>query len=147
GVAVRLFRSPAAEAAWVADQLRRAHLIDGIPWDEMAVVVRSPARTFPVLQRALRWAGVPIASAREPPPLGRNLPVRPLLAALGVAAHPPQLPAELADERLASPRGAADALGLRRVRRGGRRLELATGGDRSRDELLIQGIRAVGPLT
>lgn len=147
GVAVRLFRSPAAEAAWVADQLRRAHLIDGIPWDEMAVVVRSPARTFPVLQRALRWAGVPIASAPDHLPLARNPAVRPLLAALRVAADPTQLTPELADELLASPLGGADPLALRRLRRGLRRLELATGGDRSSDELLIQAIRDADPLT
>jgi superfamily I DNA/RNA helicase/RecB family exonuclease len=147
GVAVRLFRSPAAEAAWVADQLRRAHLVDGIPWDEMAVVVRSPGRTFPVLQRALRWAGVPIASAADHLPLARNPAVRPLLTALRVVAHPEQLTPELADELLSSPLGGADPLALRRLRRGLRRLELTTGGDRSSDELLVQAIRDNDPLT
>lgn len=56
-VRVRLMPTPAAEASWIADQLRRAHLVDGVPWSEMAVLVRSPARTFLVLQRALRAAG------------------------------------------------------------------------------------------
>lgn len=147
GVAVRLFRTPAAEAAWVADQLRRAHLIDGVPWGEMAVVVRSPGRTFPVLQRALRGAGVPIASAADELPLARNPAVRPLLSALRVAAEPELLDAELADELLASPLGGADPLALRRLRRGLRRLELGAGGERSSDELLLQALAEGDPLT
>src|SRR5207245_1725573 len=38
---VHVFASAAVEAAYLADQLRRAHLLDGLPWSEMAVVVRS----------------------------------------------------------------------------------------------------------
>src|SRR5699024_6269851 len=53
-VRTRLFPTPAAEASWVADQLRRAHLIDGVPYSSMSVLLRSPARSLPVLHRALR---------------------------------------------------------------------------------------------
>jgi superfamily I DNA/RNA helicase/RecB family exonuclease len=146
-LAVRLFRTPAAEAAWVADQLRRSHLIDGVPWGEMAVVVRSPGRTFPVLQRAFRGAGVPIAAAADELPLARNPAVRPLLSALRIAADPELLDAELADELMSSPLGGADPLALRRLRRGLRRLELATGGERPSDELLVQALADGDPLT
>jgi len=38
---VHVFGSAAVEAAYVADVLRRAHLIDRVPWSEMAVVVRT----------------------------------------------------------------------------------------------------------
>ncbi|MGB8995654.1 MAG: UvrD-helicase domain-containing protein, partial [Pseudonocardiaceae bacterium] len=58
-VAVRVFGSAATEASWVANQLRRAHLLDGVPWSDMAVLVRSTARALPVLRRALLAAGVP----------------------------------------------------------------------------------------
>lgn len=144
---VRLFPTPAAEASWVADQLRRAHLMDGIRWSEMAILVRSASRTFPVLQRALRVAGVPIATAADELPLARHPAVRPLLTALRMAAHPELVDAEIAEELLASPLGGADPLALRRLRRGLRRLELASGGQRSSDELLVEALRSSDPLT
>ncbi|MGH4007503.1 MAG: UvrD-helicase domain-containing protein, partial [Pseudonocardiaceae bacterium] len=68
-VVVRVFGSAAAEASWVADQLRRAHLLDGVTWADMAVIVRSTARTLPALRRALLAAGVPVAVPREELPV------------------------------------------------------------------------------
>ena len=55
-IAVRLFPSAAQEATAVADVLRRAHLIDGLAWSAMAVLVRS-TRLAGSLQRALADAG------------------------------------------------------------------------------------------
>ena len=40
-VTVRVAASAHAEAALVADALRRAHLMDGVPWSQLAVIVRS----------------------------------------------------------------------------------------------------------
>lgn len=140
-VRTRLAPTPAAEAAWVADQLRRAHLVDDVPWSEMAVLVRSPSRSFPVLQRALSTAGVPIASMTDELPLARQPGVRPLLTVLRLAADPGALDADVAEMLLASPLGGADPLALRRLRRGLRRLELAAGGERSSDELLVDALR------
>ena len=40
-MSVRVAATPHAEAALIADALRRAHLIDGVPWSQMAVIVRS----------------------------------------------------------------------------------------------------------
>nr|WP_236796013.1 ATP-dependent DNA helicase [Amycolatopsis sp. GM8] len=140
-VKVRLLPTPSAEASWIADQLRRAHLTDGVPWSDMAVLVRSPSRSFPVLQRALRAAGVPIASAAEELPLAKQPAVRPLLAILRVAADPEVLDVDLAEMLLSSSLGGADPLALRRMRRGLRRLELAGGGQRSSDELLLEVLR------
>ncbi|MFC4004322.1 ATP-dependent helicase [Prauserella oleivorans] len=140
-VRTRLFPTPAAEASWIADQLRRAHLLDEVPWSEMAVLVRSPTRSFPVLQRALGAAGVPIATATDELPLARQPGVRPLLAILRLATDPDVLDADLAEMLLSSPLGGADPLALRRLRRGLRRLELAAGGERSSDELLVEALR------
>src|SRR5580693_7011530 len=72
--------SASQEAALIADTLRRAHLIDGVPWSEMAVLVRSAARQVPVLQRALATAGVPVAVAGDELPLTAEPGTRPLLA-------------------------------------------------------------------
>lgn len=144
---VRLLPNPATEATWVADQLRRAHLVDGVPWSQMAVLMRAPSRSLPVLHRALSTAGVPIASAAEELPLARQPAVRPLLTILRLAADPEALDAETAETLLASPLGGADPLALRRLRRGLRRLELAAGGDRSSDELLVAVLREADQLT
>ena len=46
----------------IADALRRAHLIDGVPWSQMAVIVRSVPRAGARLPRALAAAGVPVAA-------------------------------------------------------------------------------------
>ncbi|MQA12254.1 MAG: AAA family ATPase [Pseudonocardiaceae bacterium] len=139
-VRVHVLPSPAAEASWIADQLRRAHLLDGVPWSQMAVLVRSAARCFPVLQRALRAAGVPVAVSDEDVPLAKQPAVRPLLTLLRCAAEPGALDAERAAALVSSQLGGADPLALRRLRRGLRRLELAAGGARTSDELLVLAI-------
>ncbi|MGW9310534.1 ATP-dependent helicase [Saccharomonospora azurea] len=140
-VRTRLLPTAAAEAAWVADQLRRAHLLDGVPWSEMAVLMRSASQSMPLLQRALATAGVPVAAAVEELPLARQPAVRPLLTLLRVAADPDTLDPETAEMLLSSPLGGADPLALRRLRRGLRRLELVAGGERSSDELLVEALR------
>ncbi|WP_433268741.1 ATP-dependent helicase [Actinosynnema sp. CS-041913] len=141
-VQVRLFASGAQEASWVADQLRRAHLIDEVPWSEMAVVARSATRSLPVLQRALLAAGVPVAVPTDEIPLARQPAVAPFLALLRCAASPGTLDEDTAAMLLASPLGGADPLALRRLRRGLRRLEMAAGGDRPSGELLVEVIES-----
>lgn len=56
-VSVRLAASAHAEAAMIADALRRAHLVDNVPWSQMAVIVRSVPRAGARLPRALAAAG------------------------------------------------------------------------------------------
>jgi superfamily I DNA/RNA helicase/RecB family exonuclease len=139
-VAVRLHPSAAAEANWVADQLRRAHLIDKIPWSDMAVLVRSATGSFPVLQRALAAAGVPVAIPTDELPLAQQPAVRPFLGLLRCAADREALDASMAVMLLSSPLGGADPMALRRLRRGLRRLELAAGRERPSDELLVEAL-------
>jgi superfamily I DNA/RNA helicase/RecB family exonuclease len=117
--AVRILTAASAsqEAALIADTLRRAHLIDGLPWSSMAVLVRSAARQVPVLQRALVSAGVPVAVAGDDLPLTAEPGTRPLLALLACALRPGALTEESAAELLTGPLGGTDALGLRRLRR------------------------------
>lgn len=145
-VQVRLFGTPAQEAAWVADQLRRAHLLDGVPWSDMAVLVRSARRSLPVLRRALLAAGVPIALPPNDVPLAQQTAVSPLLSVLWCAARPDELDADTAERLLLSPLGGVDPLEVRRLKRGLRRLEVAAGGDRSSGELLVEALRGVDPL-
>ena len=145
-VTVRLFPSPAQEAAWVADQLRRAHLVDGVPWSEMAVLVRSTIRSLPVLRRALLAAGVPVASPSDDVPLMRHSVVRPLLELVRSADSGSALDEETAVFLLSGPLGGTDPLALRRLRRGLRRLELASGGERGSGELLVEALESADVL-
>ncbi|MGI8816138.1 MAG: ATP-dependent helicase [Pseudonocardia sp.] len=126
-LAVRVFSSAAQEAGWVADQLRRAHLNDGVPWSEMAVVVRSTVRSLPVLRRALLAAGVPMGVPADNLPLSRQPAVVPLLLLLRCAARPESIDADAAVALLSSPLGSMDPLRLRRLRRGLLRLHAAGG--------------------
>ena len=86
-VAVRTYPTPGAELDSVADTLRRAHLEDGIPWRDMAVLVRS-ATPLPALRRALTSAGVPVELDAGAAPLHAEPAVATLLQALRLAARP-----------------------------------------------------------
>ncbi len=132
-VAVRVFTSAAQEAGWIADQLRRAHLTDGVPWSRMAVLARSARRALPALRRALLAAGVPIAAPPDELPLARQPAVVPLLMVLRYAARPGELDADAATALLTSPLGSADPLRMRRLRRGLLRLQAADGSDPDAD--------------
>jgi superfamily I DNA/RNA helicase/RecB family exonuclease len=145
-VDVRLFASAAQEAGWVADQLRRAHLLDGVPWSDMAVLVRSAVLALPVLRRALLAAGVPLAVPGDVVPLARHSVVRPLLELVRIAGGAAPLDEETAIMLLTGPFGGADPLSMRRLRRGLRRLELAAGGGRSSGELLVEVIESADAL-
>ena len=116
-VRVLLADSTSQEAAIVADALRRAHLIDGVPWHRMAVLVRSARRQVPLLRRALTNAGVPTMIAGDEVPIAQEPGVRPLLTMLRVALDPSQLDEPVAEELLTGPLGGTDMLGVRRLRR------------------------------
>ncbi|MFF3173407.1 ATP-dependent helicase [Streptomyces sp. NPDC057900] len=141
----------------IADLLRRAHLEDGVPWHEMAVLVRAGGRTIPAMRRALTSAGVPLEVDGDDLPLRHEPAVAPLLTALRTVATaalrrnaeaeagaespaepgadaesvPPApaawLDTETALTLLASPLGSMDAADLRRLGRALRDEERATG--------------------
>ena len=148
-VEAHLLRTPAQEASFVAARLRAAHLLDGVPWSRMAVVVRGGPRTA-TLRRVLRGAGVPLDTAAADLPVHEEVAVRPFLAllrcALDVVAGAEELdPADVV-EILTSPVGGADAVTLRRLRRALRRLELDDGGGRPSDVLLAEAVLRPFPL-
>ncbi|MFP5023202.1 ATP-dependent helicase [Pseudonocardia phyllosphaerae] len=128
-VQVRVFASPSQEAAWIADRLRRAHLVDGVPWAEMAVLSRSARRTLPALRRALAAAGVPLTAPPDEVPLPRQPAVVPLLLVLRAASRPSSIDADLATALLTSPLGGGDPMRMRRLRRGLLRMHAAAGHD------------------
>ncbi|MGW8781857.1 ATP-dependent helicase [Streptomyces sp. NPDC055796] len=88
GVEVFTYPTAGAELDNIADILRRAHLEDGVPWQEMAVLVRSGGRTLPAMRRALISAGVPAETDGTDTPLRHEPAIAPLLTALRIAAAP-----------------------------------------------------------
>jgi superfamily I DNA/RNA helicase/RecB family exonuclease len=151
---VHVFDSPALEAAFIADTVRRAHLLDGVPWSQMAVVVRSATASLGPVRRALTQAGVPVVVSSDDVALAGQPAVQPLLAALGALLPPRRTAAEQeattagsvqpapaapeteagldeagAEALLASPLGGATVLDLRRLRRATRRALAARGED------------------
>jgi superfamily I DNA/RNA helicase/RecB family exonuclease len=116
-VRILIADSSTQEAALVADTLRRAHLADGVRWQDMAVLVRSATNQTPLLRRALTAAGVPVTVQGDELPLADEPGTRPLLMLLRCALNPDLLDEQTAAELLTGPVGGTDALGLRRLRR------------------------------
>ncbi|MFK0218999.1 UvrD-helicase domain-containing protein [Streptomyces vinaceus] len=88
GVEVFTYPTAGSELDNIADILRRAHLEDGVPWRDMAVLVRSGGRTLPAMRRALIAAGVPAETDGTDTPLRHEPATAPLLTALRTAATP-----------------------------------------------------------
>ncbi|GAA2952551.1 ATP-dependent DNA helicase [Streptomyces enissocaesilis] len=89
GGRVEVFTYPTAgtELDNIADILRRAHLEEGVPWNEMAVLVRAGGRTIPAVRRALTSAGVPLEIDGDDLALRHEPAVAPLLTALRAVAE------------------------------------------------------------
>ncbi|MFI7272534.1 ATP-dependent helicase [Streptomyces sp. NPDC049879] len=154
-VEAHTYPTPGAELENIADLLRRAHLEDGVPWREMAVLVRAGARSLPGVRRALTAAGVPLDVDGDDLPLRQEPAVAPLLTALRAVSRPeprrapaegpdshdshdstddpdgsgdrPALDPETAHTLLTSPLGGMDAADLRRLGRALRNEERAAG--------------------
>nr|WP_246595450.1 ATP-dependent DNA helicase [Actinoplanes auranticolor] len=141
GAVVRTFRSPTSETAYVAHALREAHLLHGVPWSRMAVVLRSTTLQLPSIQRALAASGVPTVTHSEDLPLHLQPAVAPFLLLLRCALEPDVLDEEAAVALLHSPLGGADPLAERRLRQGLRALALAAGDRRPSGELLVDALR------
>lgn len=87
GAEVYTYPTAGTELDNIADILRRAHLEDGVPWGDMAVLVRAGSRSIPTVRRALTVAGVPLDIDGDDLPLRHEPAVAPLLTALRAVAR------------------------------------------------------------
>ncbi|GAA1633620.1 hypothetical protein GCM10009828_071880 [Actinoplanes couchii] len=138
---VRTFRSTAGESAYIAHVLREAHLLYGVPWSRMAVLMRSATLQQPSVLRALAATGVPTVIHPEDLPLHLQPAVAPFLLLLRCAIDPAALTEESAVALLHSPLGGADPLAERRLRQGLRALAVAAGDRRPSGALLVDAVR------
>ena len=135
--------SHAAECQSVAAVLRERHLLDGVPWSSMAVVLRSGG-DVPAFERGLALADVPTAGSAARTTLREAPAAAALLSAASLALGREPLSAALAVDVLTGPLGRLDGVGLRRLRLALRHDELASGGARTGDELLVDALGAPG---
>ena len=151
-VAAYRLGSPAEEVAFIARRLRERHLLEGIPWSEMAVVVRS-GTLVPSLARELRALEVitSVSSARAA--VRDEYAVEGLILllelSLGVAGMSSgrALDADAAIDLLGGAVGRLDAVSLRRLKAALRHEELAGGGDRGANDLVVEALRHPAGLT
>ncbi|KUH93858.1 ATP-dependent DNA helicase [Mycobacterium sp. IS-3022] len=134
---VRIAASPHAEAALIADALRRAHLVDGVPWSQMAVIVRSVPRLGAAVARTLAAAGVPVNTPSSAP-LGQQPAVQALLTVLAATAE--GLDPEQASALITGPIGRVDPVSLRQLRRALRRAD-GSRPPRSFADLLVEALQ------
>ena len=137
-VTVRIAASSHAESALIADALRRAHLVDGVPWSQMAVIVRSVPRLGAALARTLATAGVPVDLPTPTAPLADQPAVQALLTVLDATAH--ELDGAQALSLLTGPIGRVDPVSLRQLRRALRRAD-GRQPPRELGDLLIDALR------
>jgi superfamily I DNA/RNA helicase/RecB family exonuclease len=135
--------TPGRVWASTARLLREHHLVRAVPWSRMAVVLRSGA-TVPPAARALALAEVPTRTSVGGRPLREDHAARSLLTVVDVGTGRSPLTAEGATEMLLGPFGGLDRLGLRRLRLALRAEELAGGGNRAADALLVEALEAPG---
>ena len=145
-VATIVTATPSRHAAAIARVLREEHLLHGVPWSRLAVVVRSGAQV-PELARALARAEVATRTTGRGTPLRDDPAPRALLALVDVGIGRRALDADTAAELLTGPFGGLDPLGLRRLRLALRHEELAGDGTRPGAELVAEALAAPGRLT
>ncbi len=124
-VVVRVAESAHAEAATVADALRRAHLVDGVPWSQLAVITRSAAAAA-ALSRSLAVAGVPVATPSAGVAISDQPAARALLTVLNVVIDGTD--SDKAEALLTGPIGRVDPVTLRQLRRALRRTDTGLAG-------------------
>ncbi|RFA20072.1 hypothetical protein B7R25_10315 [Subtercola boreus] len=137
--------SPSAETAAIAQLLREHHLLRGVAWRDMAVVVRSGA-LISSLVRSLALAEVPTATQTGGRALRDDYAARHLALAVAVAIGSEPLDDDRATELLLGPFGGLDAVALRRLRLALRQEELAGGGNRPAEALVRECLEDSGRL-
>jgi superfamily I DNA/RNA helicase/RecB family exonuclease len=149
---VQVFQDPQAEIAWLALQLRQLHLLDGVAWEDIAVVGRT-REVLDTLERELAAQDVPVRivgaqSALRDEFAARELLLLAQLACANASAPDGQrgntvLDGATAEALLLSPYAGFDSVTMRRLRRELRQDEMAAGGNesgilRNTDDLLVE---------
>ncbi|WP_394939072.1 ATP-dependent helicase [Psychromicrobium sp. YIM B11713] len=145
-VSCALLSSEVQQRRFIAERILHLTLDGGRSLTELAVIVRTGAQVS-AIQRYLVSHGIPVRVPAAETPIRDEPAVRPLLAAYQLALDPELLDAERAVELLSSRICGMSSVQLRRLRQALRAEELAAGGGRSSDELLVEALARPAQLT
>ena len=106
--------SEAEEAQYIAYQIKRAHLMEGIAYSDMAIILRAHNTTATAIRRALGQTGVPVAGDREA--IASNAAIAPFLLMARIAARSDKPTINECEQLLLSEFGGASSISLRRIR-------------------------------
>ena len=74
-----MLSSASDEANYIAHQFRSAHLRQGVPWSQMAVILRSPGAQVAALQRAFAMNSIPVEVDAIALSLADNPAIKPII--------------------------------------------------------------------
>ena len=116
---VALLSSVSDEANYIAHQFRSAHLLKGVPYSQMAVVLRSPGAQVSALVRAFASSSIPVEIDAAALSLADNPAIKPIITIAQIALGELKLiPSnwEQIEELLKSEFAGADAISIRQMR-------------------------------
>lgn len=116
---VALLSSVSDEANYIAHQFRSAHLLKGVPYSQMAVVLRSPGAQVSALVRAFAASSIPVEIDAAALSLADNPAIKPIITIAQIALGELKLiPSnwEQIEELLKSEFAGADAISIRQMR-------------------------------
>ncbi|AJT41522.1 ATP-dependent helicase [Psychromicrobium lacuslunae] len=139
-VSTALLSSEVQQRRYLAERILHQLAEDGRALNDIAVIVRTGSQVA-AIQRYLVSHGIPVRVPVAETPVREEPAVRPLMAAYQLALEPGRLDAESAVELLSSRIGGMSSVQIRRLRQALRVEELAAGGGRSSDELLVEAMQ------
>ena len=116
---VALLSSVSDEANYIAHQFRSAHLLKGVPYSQMAVVLRSPGAQVSALVRAFASSSIPVEIDAAALSLADNPAIKPIITIAQIALGELKLIPnnwEQIEELLKSEFAGADAISIRQMR-------------------------------
>jgi superfamily I DNA/RNA helicase/RecB family exonuclease len=116
---VAMLSSASDEANYIAHQFRSAHLRQGVPWSQMAVILRSPGAQVSALQRAFAMNSIPVEIDAVALSLADNPAIKPIITLAQIAIGQLRLiPSnwDQIEELLKSELAGADAISIRQMR-------------------------------
>lgn len=116
---VAMLSSASDEANYIAHQFRSAHLRQGVPWSQMAVILRSPGAQVSALQRAFAMNLIPVEIDAVALSLADNPAIKPIITLAQIVIGQLKLiPSnwDQIEELLKSELAGADAISIRQMR-------------------------------
>lgn len=111
--------SASEEANFIAQQFRSAHLRAGVPWSQMAVILRSPGSQVSALSRAFAINQIPVEIDAAANSLADNPAIKPIITVAQIALGEIKLVSsnwDLIEQLLYSEFAGADAISIRQMR-------------------------------